>query len=162
MHVVVVAILALLAALWQCGPLALWPVAPDLGAAVAAYLVTRVDNHRLLLRLWVVGLMRDVIDPGATIVYGLLYIVAALGLTAARDHLPSWVVARVSVVAAALALILRLADIWWSGMGGESPVGLLLRALFTAGVACGLLLLLGPGRGMAGAQGQSVRTAVVT
>ncbi len=161
MHLLVVAVLALLAALWQCGPLALWPVAPDLSAALAACLVVRTENHRLLLNLWVIGLIRDVVDPAATIVYAILFIVAAVGLIGADQRLRGLGLARVPVIAAILALGLRLAEIWWAGLGAETPQGLLLRTLLTAAVASGLFILMGSGRSSAPIRVRSVRTAVV-
>jgi hypothetical protein len=72
------ALIALLLACLQHSRLAWWPVWPDLPLALAAWAMVDGDDEGVVLRAWIVGLCRDLVDPGTeygrecfyTIAYG--------------------------------------------------------------------------------------------
>jgi hypothetical protein len=71
-------LIALAMALIEHGRLAFWPLAPDLPLALAAWSMVDGDDDGVVLRPWLVGVCRDLVDPGVgggcfyTIAYGLL------------------------------------------------------------------------------------------
>jgi hypothetical protein len=84
-------LIALLLSCLQHGRLAGWSIAPDLPLALAAWAMVDGDDDGVLVRAWIVGLCRDLADPGTdygregfyTIAYGCL----GLAFTPVRAYL---------------------------------------------------------------------------
>ena len=58
--------LAVIAAVLQHARLAAWPVAPDLPLALVAWAVVVGEAQAWMWRVWLVGALRDPIDPGSS------------------------------------------------------------------------------------------------
>ncbi len=75
----------------QHGRLASYAIGPDLPLALAAWAMVDGDDEGVLLRAWITGICRDLVDPGAeygkecfyTIAYGSL----GLAFTPVRNYL---------------------------------------------------------------------------
>jgi hypothetical protein len=64
-------LIALLLCCLQQSVLSAWTFAPDLPLALAAWAMVDGDDDGVLVRAWIVGLTRDLIDPGSGLGYGL-------------------------------------------------------------------------------------------
>jgi hypothetical protein len=140
------ALIALLLACLQHSRLAFWPYAPDLPLALAAWAMVVGDDEGVLLRAWIVGLCRDLVDPGTeygrecfyTIAYGCV----GLAFTPVRAYLFRSRAIAWGGWALACSLVLALVDCRLAGVGVPwITVG--VDAVLTAWAAMALGWLLG-------------------
>jgi hypothetical protein len=107
---------ALLAALVQHGALATVPLAPDLPLALVAWAVVAGGESGVLLRAWLVGVARDLVDPGSACFHTIAYFAIALAFLPARRQVYHGRVAGWMGYAAASYVALALADRWLAGI----------------------------------------------
>jgi hypothetical protein len=143
MRLVWFSILALIACLLQHGPLATWWWAPDLTLALAAWAMVDGDEEGVPLRAGLVGLLRDLVDPGSTCFYLVVLTGAGLAFLVLRSLLfrSRWLAWW--LWAAVLTTVVGVADLAVGGPGDLSLAGLPLLAAGTAFVAVGCGWLLG-------------------
>lgn len=137
------AILALLACLMQHGPLATWWWAPDLSLALAAWAMVDGDEDGVPLRAALVGLLRDLVDPGSTCFYVLVLGGAGLAFLLLRPLLfrSRWMAWW--LWAAALTTVVSLIDLAVSGPGDLRLSGIPVLASGTGVLAIAIGWLLG-------------------
>ncbi len=70
MKLVFFASIALALSCLQHSTMSGWWVAPDLPLAFAAWSMVDGDDDGVLLRAWLVGILRDLVDPGSGLGYG--------------------------------------------------------------------------------------------
>lgn len=131
--------LGLLAATVFHARLAAWPVAPDLSLALAAWAVVVGGERHWLWRVWLLGPLRDLIDPGAVWFHAGTHLVLVAALLPLRRWLPGLPWLALLVAGAGLSLLAQGVDALVSGTGGWSPWRGVADALLTGGVAvlCG-------------------------
>ncbi len=135
--------IALLIALVQHGLLATVPLAPDLPLALVAWAVVAGGESGLLLRAWLVGLARDLVDPGSLCFHTVAYFLLALAFLPVRPLIhhgrsPGWM-----GYAAVSCVLITLADRWLAGIRVWWPVAPILAVAgltALATVACGWLM----------------------
>lgn len=140
---VVLFIIAVLVALVQHGLLATVPLAPDLPLALAAWAVVAGGESGLLVRAWLVGMARDLIDPGSLCFHTFAYFLLALAFLPVRrlvhhDRAAGWM-----AYAALSYMALTVFDRWLAGMSVWWPLASLLAvagATALASVALGWTL----------------------
>ncbi|MFW5829549.1 MAG: hypothetical protein ACOCXA_04740 [Planctomycetota bacterium] len=71
-------LLSAIAALLDTVPLSLWPVAPQAGIALAAWIGINGDDRDMLIRIWCVGLVLDAADPASQVFHSLVLPIASL------------------------------------------------------------------------------------
>ena len=117
----VLAVLAIIAALYDVGPLALWPVAPSAVVALAAWCGIKAGDREVLPRIWLIGIVTDAVDPGSVIFHAVVLVSSTLVLLPLRRFL-----FRQSYLAWALwafCLVFMLALFDWGIGGGYPPKG---------------------------------------
>ena len=136
------AVLAVLLCLLQHGPLATWWWAPDLPLALAAWAMVDGDADGVPLRAALVGLIRDLVDPGSTCFHVLVLGGTGLGFLLLRPYLfrsrwQAW-----GLWAAVLTGLVSAIDLVVAGPGDLRPAGIPILACGTAlaAVAFGWLL----------------------
>lgn len=123
------------ACLVQHSRLATWVVAPDLPLALAAWAVVVGDRRRWLLRFWLVGAIRDLIDPGSVWFHAGLHLALGLALLPALRWLPGPRALALALVGTILPVLAVAADALVSAAGLWSPWQLAGSALATAAAA---------------------------
>lgn len=111
-------LLALCLCLVQASRLSAWPVAPDLPLALAAWAVTCGDGRAWMLRVWLVGAVRDLSDPGSVWFHAgahLLLIAACMPL---QRWFPAQAWLALASVGAGMSLLVQAIDILVGGIGG--------------------------------------------
>lgn len=155
-------LLALCLCLVQTSRLAAWPVAPDLPLALAAWAVTCGSGQRWMLRVWLVGAMRDLTDPGAQWFYAGAHLVLIAACLPLQRWLPAQPWLALASVGAGLALALQAIDILVGGVGGwtwwRGGVDAILTAL--AAVLLGWLMPVSSKRTVAAEPIERVEEAV--
>jgi hypothetical protein len=128
--------IAVVVALVQHGLLATWSFAPDLPLALVAWSVVAGNAGSMALRAWLVGLARDLIDPGSLCFHTVAYLALALAFLPVRSHIHHGRAAGWMVFAASSCLLLLLIDRAFAGVRIWLPVSplimtVVLTALFT-------------------------------
>ncbi|HYE05534.1 MAG TPA: hypothetical protein VEL07_08380 [Planctomycetota bacterium] len=128
---VILVVLSLICAVLQHSWLAQWPLAPDLPLALLAWMVVDGSDDGVLIRAFVVGLVRDCVDPASVCFHTFAYFVLALAFLPARP-----LVFRTRTVGwaafAALATVLLLSLDRLTGGGDATVVVVLAIAILTA------------------------------
>jgi hypothetical protein len=115
--------------------LAGWTITPDLPLALAAYAVVAGLAQPWILRLWIIGPIRDVLDPGSEWFHAGVHVLFLLAVLPTQRWLPGPRWLALIVAGTSLALLHQALDIliggpgawrWWSGS---------LNALLTGGAA---------------------------
>jgi hypothetical protein len=118
--------------------LAAWPIAPDLPTALVAFALIGGQERGLLLRAWLVGVVRDAVDPGSTWFYTAGYLLIALCYLPVRNHLFQTRWAAWASTGAACAIGIEALDGLVGGYGGHGvwtiAAQTALTALATAGI----------------------------
>lgn len=135
-------ILALTACVLMHARLAGWVVAPDLPLALAAWAVVVGDARAWMWRVWLIGPVRDAIDPGSQWFHTGAHLVLVLALLPIRRWLPGVPWLALLVTGAGLSLAVQGLDILVGGRGGWTPWIGGADALLTGLVAvlCGRLV----------------------
>ena len=111
-------LLALCLGLVQASRLTAWPVAPDLPLALAAWAVTCGDARAWMLRVWLVGALRDLTDPGSTWFYAASHLVLIAACVPLQRWLPAQPWLALASVGAGMSLVVQAIDIVIGGLGG--------------------------------------------
>jgi hypothetical protein len=111
-------ILALTACVLMHARLAAWPVAPDLPLALAAWAVVVGDARVCMWRVWLIGPVRDAIDPGSQWFHAGAHLVLILALLPTRRWLPGLPWLALLVTGSGLSLAVQGLDILVGGRGG--------------------------------------------
>lgn len=127
--------LALAAAVLMHARLAGWPVAPDLPLALAAWAVVVGDARAWLWRVWLIGPLRDIVDPGSQWFHAGAHVVLVVALLPVRRWLPGVTWLALLEAGAGLSLALQGLDILVGGRGGWTPWTGAADALLTGLVA---------------------------
>jgi hypothetical protein len=129
-------ILASAAALVQTSVFAAFPIMPELPLALAAWAMIDGTEDGMLVRVWVTGLLYDLVDPGSVCFHAVAYLILAMALLPIR-HL--WFRRRVTgwaVWAAICSLLVTAIDGWLGGWGDTTWAVASAQALLTgAGAA---------------------------
>lgn len=135
-------ILALSVCVLMHARLAAWPVAPDLPLALAAWAVVVGEARAWMWRVWLIGPLRDAIDPGSQWFHAGAHLVLVLGLLPTRRWLPGLPWLALLVTGAGLSLAVQGLDILVGGRGGWTVLTGGSNALLTGLVAviCGRLV----------------------
>lgn len=110
-------LLALCLALIQTSRLSAWPVAPDLLVALSAWAVTCGDARAWMLRVWLVGAVRDLTDPGSVWFYAASHLVLIVACMPLQRWLPAQPWLALASVGAGMSLMLQAIDIVVGGLG---------------------------------------------
>jgi hypothetical protein len=132
-YVILILVATLLCCLQHAG-LAVVPVVPDLPLALAAWVMIDGSDRGVLMRAWLVGLIRDLIDPGSVYFHTILYLLLALAFVPARAFVFHSRAVAWFGWAMICSLIASLIDRKISGAGDFSFGAIVLMALMT-GVA---------------------------
>jgi hypothetical protein len=124
-------VLALTLSILQHGWLATWPVAPDLTLALMAWLIVDGSDRGVLVRAWLVGVSRDLIDPGSVYFHAIGYSALALAFLPVRSLVfhargLTW-----AVTAFIASLVLSAVDRMLTGPGDGGYVVMIAIALMT-------------------------------
>jgi hypothetical protein len=125
-------VLALLACLVQHGVLATWWWAPDLPLALAAWAMVDGDEDGVPLRAGLVGLIRDVVDPGSLCFHVLVLSAAACAFLFLRPLLFRGRALAWGLWAALLTTVVLGLDLLISGPGDLRPATAPLVVVGTA------------------------------
>lgn len=136
------ALIAIVLAVIQHGALAHLIAAPDLPLALAAWAMVDGDERWLLVRAWMIGTIRDAIDPGSVCFHAIGCLLLAIGMLGLRGILFRARGAAWGAWGAACVFAVHGFDRWWSG-GGGGMGALVATALLTALATVGLGWLLG-------------------
>lgn len=109
-------IIALLIAVIQHSALSSLPLVPDLPLALVAWAVVAGSESGLLLRAWLVGVARDVVDPGSLCFHTVVYFLIALAFLPARRLVHHGRFAGWMAYAAVSCVVITLADRWLAGI----------------------------------------------
>jgi len=124
---IVLILAAVVLAVVQHGELVRWPWAPDLPLALVAWTIVAGNARSLLVRAWLVGAMRDIIDPASLCFHAVAYTLLAVAFLPVRAVVYRGRGLGWAALAFSGSLILRWADRWW--------IGLPPFASFTEGIA---------------------------
>ena len=125
-------VLAVLACLVQHGVLATWWWAPDLPLALAAWAMVDGDEDGVPLRAGLIGLIRDLIDPGSLYFHVAMLSIAAIAFLFLRPYLFRGRAVAWGLWAAALTTFVLSFDLIISGPGDLRPATLPLIVVGTA------------------------------
>jgi hypothetical protein len=132
---VVLFVVALVTALLQHGLLATLPVAPDLPLALVAWAVVAGGEVGVLQRAWLVGLARDLVDPGSLCFHTIAYFALALAFLPVRSLIHHGRSAGWMGYAAVSCLVITLADRWLAGIRVWWPLTPLLGVIALTALA---------------------------
>lgn len=145
MSYVVLFILAVLSCLLQHGAFATFPFMPDLPLALAAWAMIDGSERGVLIRAWMIGMVRDLIDPGSVYFHTVAYTLLAAAFLPARAFVFSARAVAWAGWAAFSSLVLALIDRKISGAGdgtfGRVAVDAILTGLAAAAIGLTLRLL---------------------
>jgi hypothetical protein len=98
--------------------------------ALAAWTIVGGGGRWMLVRAWLVGAARDIVDPGSLCFHAIAYTVIALLFLPVRGSIYRGRGVGWAAVAATGSLILRFADRWWIGLEpwGQFMVGITVAA----------------------------------
>ena len=125
-------ILALGLALIQHSWLSSWPLAPDLPLALLAWVVVDGTDKGVLIRAWIVGLMRDLVDPGSIYFHTAAYLLLAIAFLPARQLVFRTRAAGWAGFAAIASVLVAQIDRVISGGGDGGILGQMATAMLTA------------------------------
>ncbi len=128
---VILVVLSLICAVLQHSWLAQWPVAPDLPLALLAWMVIDGSDDGVLIRAFVVGLVRDCVDPASICFHTFAYFLLAVAFLPARSLVFRTRAAGWSVFAGLATVLLMYLDRLIGG-GDASVVVVLAVAILTA------------------------------
>lgn len=126
-------LLALCACLVQHARLDAWSVVPDLPLALAAWATASGDERAWMLRVWLVGAVRDRIDPGSQWFHAAAHLVLIIAAIPLRRWFPSQPWLAQAAVGTGMALGVQALDLivsgpgawtWTAGLGGALLTGL--------------------------------------
>lgn len=137
-------VLALTAAVLMHARLAGWPAAPDLPLALAAWAVVIGDARAWMLRVWLAGALRDLVDPGSLWFHAGAHLALIIALLPTRRWLPGLTWLALLVCGAGMSLAVQGLDVLVGGRGGWAPWLGALDAILTGLVAV-LLGRIAPG-----------------
>lgn len=128
-------IVAVVVAVVQHSALASLPIAPDLPLALVAWAVVAGGESGVLLRAWLVGVARDVVDPGSLCFHTVVYFLIALAFLPARRLVHHGRFAGWMAYAAVSCIVITLADRWLVGMRVWWPMAPVLAVAALTAVA---------------------------
>ncbi len=146
MQMALFVLVAVLLACVQHGRLAFWPLAPDLPLALAAWAMVDGDDDGVVLRSWIVGLCRDLVDPGVRYGGECFYTITYTCLGLLYMPMRAWLFRSRAIAWGGWAWVCSLAISLIDGRLGSVHQGLpamLAVAVLTACAAMGLGWLLG-------------------
>lgn len=133
MRLLLWSVLALSACVLTHARLAGWPVAPDLPLALAAWAVVIGEPRAWMWRVWLIGPLRDLIDPGSVWFHAGAHLMLVLAVLPLRRWLPGlpWLALLVtgfglSAAAQGLDILVSGRGSWtlWSGLADAVLTGL--------------------------------------
>lgn len=135
-------LLALCLCLVQHARLTAWPLAPDLPLALAAWAAACGDERAWMLRVWLVGAVRDRCDPGSQWFHAAAHLALAIAIIPLRRWFPAQPWLALAVVGAGMSLAVQAMDCVVAGPAGwHAWHGLAQTALTgAAAVAVGWLM----------------------
>ena len=98
--------------------LAGWVVAPDLPLALVAWAVVCGDTHVWMLRVWIIGPLRDLVDPGSQWFHAGAHLLLVAALIPLRRWIPSNIWIALLAVGVGASLSTQALDVVISGRGG--------------------------------------------
>lgn len=128
-------VLALCAAVLFHARLAAWPVAPDLPLALAAWALVCGDERLWMLRVWLLGVVRDLIDPGSDWFHAAAHVLLLALCLPLRRWIPVHTQLALALVGAGMSLTVQAIDAVASGPGGWTWWNGGMDALLTAAAA---------------------------
>src|SRR3954470_14155067 len=128
---VVLVALSVICSVLQHSWLAQWPLAPDLPLALLAWMVVDGTDDGVLIRAFVIGLIRDCVDPGSVYFHTFAYFGLALAFMPARTLVFRTRAAGWATFAMLASMLLTNLDRWLTG-GDANVLVLLAVAMLTA------------------------------
>lgn len=125
-------LLAVLAAVVQHSLLAIWWWAPDLPLALAAWAMVDGDEDGVVLRALLLGLVRDLVDPGSEWFHTAAYAGLAFAFLPVRGYLFRTRGLAWALWAAVCSLLLALIDWISAGFSASDPVAVAGMTVGTA------------------------------
>lgn len=119
-------LIAVFTALLQHGLVATWPLSPDLPLALMAWAVVSGPANELLVRAWLIGMARDVIDPASLCFHTVGYTLLAGLFLPLRSQIYHGRAAGWMGYAAVASVLLALVDRWLAGVTVWWPLGVLM------------------------------------
>jgi len=135
----VLALVVLVAALFQYGPAQVWNPFPDLVLACAAWAIVAGREEELLPRAWLIGGIADLVDPASAVFHLIFFAAAALAFVPLRpflfhSHASSLALGAVLLLCAEY-LMVGLVGGWWAALDGGwfAVAGLTVAAAIALG-----------------------------
>ncbi|MEK7416047.1 MAG: hypothetical protein AAB263_22310 [Planctomycetota bacterium] len=102
--------------------LAGWVVAPDVPLALVAWAMVCGDARVWMLRVWIIGPLRDLIDPGSQWFHAGTHLLFVAALIPLRRWIPGTAWIALVVVGVGMSLAMQAVDLVVSGRGGWEPL----------------------------------------